>query len=265
MRYIDLFPHTPAFIGMVHLRPLPGSPQYDGDWEGVVTAALADARALVEGGVDGLMVENFHDVPFAGDRVGPHTVAAMALLVQEVRRVATVPVGVNVLRNDAPAALAIAAVCGASFIRVNVHVGAMVAEPGLLVGRAHETLRYRRELGARVAIFADVLVKHAVPLGPVDLAQVAQDTAYRGLAEALIVSGGRTGQPCDPADLRTVRAAVPDVPLLIGSGLHAGNAAELLPLADGALVGTSLKRNGDVNQPVEVERVKALRTMFRAP
>lgn len=259
MRYGDLFPHSPALIGLVHLRPLPGSPLYDGCWERVVEGALEDARALMEGGIDGLLVENFHDVPFAKSRVGPHTVAAMALLVQEVSRIATVPVGVNVLRNDARSALAIAAVCGAAFIRVNVHVGVMVTDQGLLQGRADETLRYRRELGARVAIFADVLVKHAVPVGPLDPAQVAFDTARRGLADALIVSGPRTGQPCDPADLRAVRAAVPEAPLLIGSGITADNATALLALADGALVGTSLKRDGGVHQPVDVERVKALR------
>jgi membrane complex biogenesis BtpA family protein len=259
MLYVDLFPHKPALIGVVHLLPLPGSPQYDGDWEAVGARALADARALAEGGVDGLIVENFHDVPFAKDRVGPHTVAAMALLVQEVRRAVTVPVGVNVLRNDARAALAIAAVCGAAFIRVNVHVGAMVTDQGIIEGRADETLRYRRELGARVAIFADVLVKHAAPLGSVDLAQVAHDTARRGLADALIVSGAATGQPCDPDDLQAVRLRVEDVPLLIGSGVHEGNAAALLALADGAIVGTSLKRGGDVHQPVDAARVRALR------
>ena len=209
-----------------------------------------------------MIVENFHDVPLAKDRVGPHTSAAMALLVEEVRQSVEVPVGVNVLRNDARAALAIAAVCGAAFIRVNVHIGALVTDQGLLEGRAYETLRYRKELGAPVALFADVLVKHAVPLGPVDLAQVAADTVHRGLADALVISGTGTGKPVDPEDLRVVQQALPGTPLLIGSGLHASNAAPLLPFVHGAIVGTSLKHDGDVHQPVDPARVQSLRQVM---
>jgi membrane complex biogenesis BtpA family protein len=181
-------------IGMVHLPPLPGSPRWDGSMTRVVAAALADAGALVEGGVDAVLVENFNDMPFTPGRVEPATVAAMSVVAAEVRRaLPRTPLGLNVLKNDARAALAVAAAAGAEFIRVNVHAGAVLADQGIVQSDAYGTLRDRRLLGVDVAIFADVGGKHAVPLGPVDLEQTARDLVHRGLADALVVSGPATG------------------------------------------------------------------------
>jgi len=165
---------------------------------------------------------------------------------------------VNMLRNDAKSALAVAATTGADFIRVNVHYGVMAAEEGLVQGDAYETLRHRRSLGVEVKILADVLVKHAVPVGPQDLGQMAQETTYRGLADGLIVSGPVTGQPAEESDVAVVREAVPDGFLLVGSGVNESNAARLLASADGAIVGTSLKRDEIVSNLIDPERVKRL-------
>src|SRR5262249_28104448 len=148
-----------AVIGMVHLLALPGSPRWAGSMGAVIDAALGDARAMAEGGVDALLVENFGDVPFAAGRVDAGTVAAMAVVVAEIARDVALPVGVNVLRSDALSALAIAAAVGARFVRVNVHVGAVVADQGLLASSAHDSLRYRRLLGLDIQILADVQVK----------------------------------------------------------------------------------------------------------
>lgn len=253
-----MFRTAKPLIGMVHLLPLPGSVRCAGDFDAVLQRALDDARALVEGGADGVIVENFGDVPFH-KYVEPHTVAAMAIVVKEVIRAVNVPVGVNVLRNDAKAAMAIAATAGAQFIRVNVHTGAMVTDQGIIEGRAAETLRYRKSLGADVKVFADVFVKHAAPLGAQTLEQVAQDTIYRGLADALIVSGAGTGAATDLDDLRRVKAAVPNVPVFVGSGVNVDNIAEVLKLADGVIVGTSLKVDGKAENPVDVERVRRMK------
>jgi uncharacterized protein len=249
-----------TIIGMIHLPPLPGSPRWDGSMTGVVAWALADARALVEGGVDALLVENFGDAPFTPGRVEPATVAATSVVAAEIRRAlpTTTPLGVNVLKNDARAALGVAAAVGAEFIRVNVHAGAVLADQGIVHSDAYGTLRDRRLLGVDVAIFADVGGKHAVPLGPTDLEQTARDLVHRGLADALVVSGAATGQVTPLADVKRVRSAVPDVPILIGSGVTAETAAELLSVADGLIVGTSVKRGGDVRQPVERTRVEKL-------
>jgi uncharacterized protein len=246
-------------IGMVHLPPLPGSPRWDGSMARVVAAALADARALVEGGADAVLVENFGDAPFTPGRVEPATVAAMSVAAAEVRKAFPRPLlGVNVLKNDARAALAVAAAVGAEFIRVNVHAGAVLADQGIVQADAYGTLRDRRLLGVEVAILADVGGKHAVPLAPVEVEQTARDLVHRGLADALVVSGPATGQATPLAEVKRVRSAVPEVPLLVGSGVTAETAAELLSVADGLIVGTSVKRGGDVRQPVDRARVETL-------
>jgi membrane complex biogenesis BtpA family protein len=246
-------------IGMVHAAPLPGSPRWSGSMQRVVDAAVADARALVEGGMDALLLENYGDAPFTPGRVEPATVAALAVVAREIRTaLPAVPLGINVLKNDARAALAVAAAVGARFIRVNVHAGAVVADQGLVQSDAHATLRDRRLLGADVAIFADVGGKHAAPLVPVELEQHARDLTHRGLADGLVVSGQATGATTPIGDVKRVRSAVPDVPLLVGSGVTPETVAELLSVADGAIVGTSLKHRGDVASPVDPERVRRL-------
>lgn len=255
----------PAFIGVVHLLATPGAPHYAGSSEALLARAAEDARALVEGGVDALLVENFGDTPFFAERVRPETVATLALALREVRLVAGArPVGVNVLRNDARAALGLCAAAGASFLRVNVHTGAMVTDQGLVQGRAAETLRARARLCPAAAIFADVHVKHATPLGRESLAEAALDAWRRGGADALILTGPRTGAPPARAELEQVRARVGACPLLVGSGLDEHNAAELLALVEGAIVGSALERGGEAGEPVEAARVARLRARFDA-
>ena len=246
-------------IGMVHLIPLPGSPRWAGSMRNVLAAALADAGALLDGGVDALLIENFGDAPFTPGRVEPATIAAMSVVAAEVRRAFPgTLLGLNVLKNDARAALAVAAAVGAEFIRVNVHAGAVLADQGIVQSDAYGTLRDRRLLAVDVAILADVGGKHAVPLAPVETEQMARDLVHRGLADALVVSGAATGQATPLGEVKRVRSAVPDVPLLIGSGVTAETAAELLSVADGLIVGTSVKRDGDVRQPVDRARVEKL-------
>ena len=248
-----------TIIGMVHLPPLPGSPRWDGSMERVTAFALDDARTLIAGGIGALLVENYGDVPFTPGRVAASTVAAMSVVAAEIRRAfPTVPLGINVLKNDARAALAVACAVGGEFIRVNVHAGAVLADQGIVQSDAYHTLRDRRLLGADVRLFADVQGKHAVPLGPVELEQEARDLVHRGLADALVVSGKATGEATPLGDVKRVRTVVPDVPVLVGSGVTPDTIAEILTLADGVIVGTSLKRDGDVRNPVDPERVHRL-------
>ena len=265
MKLDSLFNNGKALIGVIHLPPLPGAPRWDGDLSAVLAQAEREAAILTEGGANGIIVENFGDAPFQVERVAPETVAAMTRAVDLVRRTSPLPVGVNMLRTDARSALAVAVAADAQFIRVNVHYGTMVADEGLVTGQASETLRHRRLMDAgHVAILADVLVKHAVPIGEPDLGLMARETAYRGLADGLIVTGPVTGQQADTNDVLTVRNAVPDRPLLVGSGVDAANAAQFLAQADGAIVGTSLKVGGVITNPIDLERVKATAAAFRA-
>lgn len=244
-------------IGVVHLPALLGAPRARLAVERIEEYALREVRALR--GVDGVFIENFGDAPYVPGRVGPEVVSAMTRIVAAAARAARVPVGVNVLRNDGISAMAIAHVAGAAFIRVNVLTGVYAAGEGLLTGIAHELLRYRRQIGAeRIQIWADVDVKHAAPVGRFDLAQAARDAAYRGGADALIVTGAATGHAPDASSLETVRRAVPDRPVYVGSGLTDANARELLRRADGAIVGTWLKRGGRTANRVDPARVRTL-------
>lgn len=256
MPAIDGFP-SPLLIGMVHLPPLPGSPRGRASLEEILDFALADARTLVRAGFPALCIENFGDAPFWATELEPVTIAAMAIVVREARRETGVIVGVNCLRNDARAALGVAAVTGAAFFRVNVHVGVAATDQGYITGQAPATLRERQRLAPHVRLFADVHVKHAVPISQPDIALAAEETAYRGLADALIVTGPSTGRGVDRAALERVRRAVSDRPVLVGSGATTETVRELLTLADGVIVGSSLKRNGRLDEPVDFDWASA--------
>lgn len=251
-------PQKPILLGVVHLRPLPASPGYDrGGMDGIIAAAKADAQTLLEAGFDGYVIENFGDLPFFPSTVPPATVAAMTRIACELPTREAIVI-VNVLRNDPLAALSIAAAGDLSGIRVNVHTTAMLSDQGIIEGRAAETLRLRHELGKDLAILADVDVKHAVQLGtPRNLGDLAKETAYRGLADGLIVTGCATGSAVDPAELSQVKEAVADRPVFIGSGADESNIAGLLETADGAIVGTSVKRDGKVGNEIDLARARA--------
>lgn len=215
--------------------------------------------------MDGLLLENFSDAPFLPGRVPRHVVASLAALAARVREVVDLPLGVNVLRNDAASALAVAQAAGGSFVRANVWTGARVTDQGLVQGAAHEVLRLRRRLEAEVRVLADVDVKHSTALGERSLEAEAEETVARGLADGLIVTGPASGRPVDPDDLERVRGAAGGAPVLVGSGVTAENVTRLLERCDGAIVGTSLEREGVTGAPVEHRRVERLVEAARSP
>jgi uncharacterized protein len=246
---------------MVHVLPLPGSPRWTGSMADVLDRARADAAALADGGVDAVLVENYGDSPFLSGPVPAETVAALTAAVVAVAEVAgraDLPVGVNVLRNDAAAALAIATATGASFIRVNVHTGGMLTDQGWIEGDAAGTLRLRQRLGSPVAILADVMVKHAVAPPGLDLTTAAREAWERGWADALIVSGAATGEPTDLEDVRRLRGLLPGARILVGSGVRAETVGAALREADGVIVGSALQVDGVAGRPVDPARVRRL-------
>lgn len=259
----DLFRRAKPVIGVVHLLALPGSPRFCGSLCEVLSRAVDDARALAQGGVHAILVENYGDAPFYRDRVPPETIASMTVAASDVARSVSIPVGINVLRNDATAALSIAAAIGGQFIRVNVHTGVTATDQGLIEGRAAATLRLRHRLGfdsgkQRIHIFADVHVKHATPLGDRSLLDTARDTLERGLADALIVTGPSTGAPCDLEEGGKIKEHMPHARVLVGSGVTPQNVRDCLTKGDGVIVGTSLKVDGIVTNPVDPDRVRRL-------
>jgi membrane complex biogenesis BtpA family protein len=255
---VRVFGQTKPLIGVVHLPPLPGAPRHRGTMRALVERALRDARAYLDQGMDGLIIENYGDAPFHRDRVSPETIAAMAVVARDVRALGRFPLGIQVLRNDAGAALGIAVAAGADFVRVNVLAGAMVTDQGVIEGCAADLLRRRAALRARVAIWADLLVKHAAPLAPVDPAAAARDLRERALADALIVTGPRTGAAVDLEALRQLRRAAPGGPWIAGSGVRADTLADIWDLADGFIVGSSLEERGRAGSPVVPARVRDL-------
>lgn len=258
-------PHsTPnkVVVGMVHLKPLPGSSAYRGDMNDVIRDALSDALALQDGGVDAIMIENFGDIPFFKSNVPPATIAAMTAATIEIRSalsaIRDTPVGINVLRNDGCGALSIAAATGAKMIRVNVLTAARVTDQGIIEGISAELARLKRMIGVTdVKVFADIDVKHSAPLAQRPIEEEVADTVERGGADALIVSGSGTGKPTDPALAQRVKAAAPHTPLYIGSGVTTDTVGAFLEHVDGFIVGTHFKHNGKVAEPVDPDRVRA--------
>lgn len=247
----------PRLVGMVHLLPLPGSPGYAGSMSEIIDAARSDALALAKAEFPALMVENFGDVPFYAGAVPPETIAALTRVAHEVADESALPLGVNVLRNDAIAALGVATAVGASFIRVNVLTGVMYTDQGVITGDAAAVLRSRTQLDPTIGIWADVMVKHAVAPEGLTIEQAAQDTVERGLADVVIVSGAGTGDMPDLELAARARAAIPkETPLAIGSGTTSENMSRMFEVADAAIVGSSLKHDGDPRNRVDPSRAR---------
>lgn len=258
---IELFGVPLPLIGMVHSRPLPGSPLYEpGSLESVYEYGVEEALRLAEGGVDGLLVENAGDHPYAKpDDIGPETPSCIAVLTRQIRSATDLPIGVNIVANAAEASLAAAVASGACFVRVNQWVNAYVANEGLIEGAAPRALRYRRMLGeTSVKVFADVHVKHGSHAIVADrpLEEQARDAAFFD-ADVLIATGHRTGDSTQLEELLAIRDAT-NLPVIVGSGLTVDNVDETLPYCDGAIVGSALKEGANWLDPVDVAKVEEL-------
>jgi membrane complex biogenesis BtpA family protein len=244
-----------VLIGVVHLLPLPASPDYSGGGvEAIYARALADARAYADAGFDGLIIENHGDIPFSKPE---ETAAHMAIATDRVRAATGLPIGINVLANAALHALAIASAASARFVRVNQWANAYVANEGLIEGAAAKAMRYRSALQAQgVKIFADAHVKHGAHAIVQDrpIAELVRDVEFFN-ADVVIFTGQRTGHAADLDYLRKIRGAA-SVPTLVGSGVDAGNVNDILPIVDGVIVASSLKVDGLWWNPVDRERAK---------
>ena len=253
-----IFGRRRAVIGVIHLPALPGAPAYDGQsMDSLARFALDEAERYRVGGVDGLIVENHGDIPFAKpDELGPETAACMAVITQGVRLASGLPVGVNVLANGAVAALAVAKAAGAAFVRVNQWANAYVANEGFMEGRAGAASRYRAWLRARdVKVFADVHVKHGAHAITADRAigELARDVEFFD-ADVAIATGQRTGDAASLDELRAIAAGT-SLPVAVGSGVNPDNVGDILSIADAVIVASYLKRDGVWWNPVDPERL----------
>lgn len=245
-------------IGMIHLRPLPNTPNYKGEKiEEITDFALKDAETLIEGGVDALLIENFNDMPYEPKPKDPIIIASITSIAKELSKLG-VPLGINVLRNACIEALAIAYVVNGKFIRCNAYVEALVTDQGLLQPMAYKVIRYRKVLGKAIKVFADVHAKHGKPLVERPIEEVALEAFDRGMADAVIITGSRTGVPPNIDILKRVKSIVGNRPVIVGSGVTPDNIKEILKIADGVIVGTYFKKDGIITNPVDLNRVKRL-------
>jgi len=243
-------------IGVVHLKPLPGSPGYPGSLSEVLDAAMHDVEALMEGGVHALLVENFGDVPFWKQQIPEETLSAFTVIVHEIRSHCPLPLGINLLRNAGSAALSVAYAVGAQFIRINVPIGVRITPEGWIEGQAASVARLRSRLQAPVAFFEDLQVKHSWPVGAEPpLKDLVEETVDRGQADALVVTGVRTGEEVDPKHLNEVYRRS-EVPVFAGSGVTTENLARIVRACHGVIVGTTFKKDGKIHNPVDPSRVQ---------
>jgi membrane complex biogenesis BtpA family protein len=256
-----LFQVKKPVIGVIHLKPLPGAPRYNGQaMKEVYDAAVADALTLSRGGVDGIIVENASDLPFARpENIGPETVAALTAACLAVRQAVDTPIGITCVANGAIPALAIAKAVGARWVRVNQWANAYIANEGFINGPAPEAMRYRAMIDARdVAIFADVHVKfgaHAITADR-SIPEQATDAEWFD-ADVLIATGTRTGNPTSDTEVNEVRSGT-NLPVIVGSGLSPSQVPALFASADGAIIGQWLKEDGQWWKPVDARRVAQL-------
>lgn len=243
------------------MPPLPGYPAFT-TIDALIDAALGDLAALEQGGVDGVLVENDFDQPHTL-LAGAEIIAAMTRVTREVVTRARVPVGIEVLLNDWRASLAVAAAAGARFVRLDFFVDRVRSKLGIIDPEPAAVVAYRRKIGAEsVLILCDLQVKYSTPAdGPKPLEQSAKEAAAAG-ADAVIVTGTETGIGPAAADLLAARAG--GLPVLIGSGLSPANAAALGPLADGYIVGTSLRSGRQATDRVVASQVVTLVRAIRA-
>ncbi len=250
-----LAPDNRPLVGVIHLPPLtgPGAPSL----QTFLEHAATDARHYEQAGFDALIVENFGDQPFPKTRSPPHVPALMTRIAHHVKETTRLPIGINVLRNDARSALAIACAVPAEFIRVNVLTGATVTDQGIIEGAAYELAQSRQRLGPRadnILVAADLHVKHGTPLAPRPIENEAQDAVIRAGADLLLVTGDATGATALLEDVERVRRSTPDTPVWVASGITPGTIRETLSVAQGAIVGSSAKRDGQAKNPVDRKR-----------
>lgn len=255
-KFQRLFQGAKPIIGMVHLKPLPGSPGYGGDMEEICRAALADLAALEKGGAHGAIVENFGDVPY-GAKTEPVTQAAMVHIATRLRAVSTLPLGINVQFNDYEAEWAIAYACGLDFIRVEVFAEHRMGPNGYLAPCGPELMRLKARYPRDILLLADVHVKHTFPVveQPLDF---TVESILEGGADALICTGLVTGKSPSVADVEEMKGLSGGAPVIVGSGVSEKTVRDYLAVSDGAIIGSSLKVDGVVTNPVDAARVARL-------
>ncbi len=255
----SLFAKQKPVIGMIHLGALPGTPACTENLNAIMERALQEARLFRAAGLDGLMIENMHDVPYLRGRVGPEIVSAMAVIGRAVKEECALPAGVQVLAGANIEAMAVAHAAGLDFIRAEGFAFAHIADEGWIESSAAELLRFRKGIGAeRVEVWADVKKKHSSHAITTDISLGANAEAVEFMrGDAVIITGSTTGHPPAPADVAEVKAHS-GLPVILGSGVTASNVADFYGPADGFIIGSYFKHDGHWKNGVDPARVEEL-------
>lgn len=251
-----VFQDKKPIIGMVHLKALPGSPAYTGNIDEIYEAAHNDLLALIEGGANAVIVENFGDIPYATTNE-LITYTTFASIATRLRKACKLPMGINVQFNDFEAEWALAYSCGYDFIREEVFAENRMGPNGICVSSGPQIMRLKARYPKDIAILADLHVKHTFPIvdQPLDF---TIESIIEGGADAIICTGITTGKSPSIKDVQKVKDIAKDVPVVVGSGVNSKTVKEFMKVADGAIIGSSFKIDGNVMNPIDCERVKEL-------
>ncbi|MEG1716646.1 MAG: BtpA/SgcQ family protein [Lachnospiraceae bacterium] len=244
-----------TIIGMVHCLPLPGTAGFDGDYAKIIKRAVEDALTLEKAGVDAVIVENMGDTPFSA-LLDIAQIASLSAAAMAVRQAVKLPIGIDAAFNDCKTSLAIAGIVGAEFVRIPVFVDTVLFTDGVIKPCARECMIYRKQMGLmQVKILADVQVKHAhMLLSDITVEQSAKDAEANG-ADGIIVTGSAVGIETPLAMIDKVKKVV-QVPVFAGSGIQASNIKAQMEIADGGIIGSSLKKDGILTNPIAYELVR---------
>jgi membrane complex biogenesis BtpA family protein len=261
---ISLFSQPKPVIGVIHVGALPGTPRGTRNVAELAETAGREARIYKESGVDGVIIENMHDVPYLRGEAGPEIVAAMTAIATEVKSACELPVGIQILAGANIEAMAVAHATGLDFIRAEGYAYAHVADEGLIQSSAAKLLRYRKLIGAeRVQVWADIKKKHAAHAitADVTLGETAETVAFMG-ADCAIVTGSATGKAPSVADVKEAKAHC-HLPVFLGSGITESNIAEFYHEADGFIIGSAFKLDGLWSNTIDPARVASFMKAVR--
>ena len=258
-RFQKIFGQHKTIIGMIHLQALPGTPKFVGDVNQIIQKALNEARIYKQAGIDALMIENMHDVPYTKNDVGHEISSLTAIIAYLIKKETGLPLGIQILAGANKAALATAYSSGADFIRAEGFVFGHLADEGYIDSQAAELLRYRKYIGAEhIAIFTDIKKKHSshALTADLDITEMAHAADFF-LSDGLIITGMHTGDMADINELQRVKEAT-GLPVLVGSGVNLDNVLDYLAVADALIIGSYFKKDGFWANEVEGNKVRAL-------
>ncbi len=259
-----IFKTTKPVIGMIHLKALPGTPKYQNNIPVIIDKALEEARIYKQNGIDALMIENMHDVPYTKNDVGHEISSLMALIAYLIKQETGLPLGIQILAGANKAAVAAALTSGADFIRSEGFVFGHLADEGYIDSQAAELLRYRKQIGAEhVAVFTDIKKKHSshALTADLDITEMAHAAEFF-LSDGVIITGAHTGSEADIHEIKMVKNST-KLPVLIGSGIDAENITDYIKYADGFIVGSYFKKDGYWENELDVKRIQKLITQIK--